>query len=222
MTNVLPWTKHPHILVSVEGKIYEKGSEKTYYNEKGHLAFQFVDEDTGELKQAYVHTAVVDTFIRLTDTSKHWIHHINENPLDNHKDNLLIVTPEEHFALHTTIQELTKEWWFRSYASCKSDYGTADEWNDPVVFKREVIDNFHGDHAGLSIQPINRELGLQPGNIALCDTVIPQSEGQPVKGGWVLQTKSAFYGGTGTKRFKSKEEADEWRNNMFKKRTIKL
>lgn len=86
-------------------------------------------------KQGYVfvHRQIMqDELLKLKDFSKFHVHHIDGNKKNNQKDNLMIVTVEEHRRLEEGWKK-TGDKWFKTCKKCKKEF----EVNNNSFYQRK-------------------------------------------------------------------------------------
>lgn len=91
-------------LVSNYGRVYSENRSRLLKpdNSRRYLAMKLTKD--GKAKNVLIHKIVAQAFVPNPD-NKPYIHHKDVNVLNNHADNLMWVTMQEHIKLHRELRQ---------------------------------------------------------------------------------------------------------------------
>ena len=95
-------------LVSNYGRVYSENISRLLKpdNSRRYLAMKLTKD--GKSKNVLIHKIVAQAFVPNPD-NKPYIHHKDVNVLNNHADNLMWVTMQEHIKLHRELRQQERQ-----------------------------------------------------------------------------------------------------------------
>lgn len=102
-------TGYENYLVSNYGRVYSKYRNKLInpYQKKNNYFYVRLT-DNKKTKDMRLHRLIAETFVENPD-NKPYIHHKDVNKSNNHADNLMWVTMQEHFKIHKELKQQKKK-----------------------------------------------------------------------------------------------------------------